>query len=187
MQHEASDKEADLTGFFDTHTLCILHCSAHLLTNSMRPGTSQHKERLLHCAIQGMPLPLPVNECVCAVLALEVHIAVIEEDHPDLAPVVLIHHASSCVDEVLHCKARARGYPSVRVGRDGYGEPRLHHRFSPGRNAGVLSAAEHTAHTDVSSERADLSSRLGNAHVRFWSLDQEISRIMMHWPASCSL
>ena len=156
MQHEASDKEVDLTGFFETRTPCILHCSAHLLTNSMRPRTSQHKGRLLHCAIQGMPPPLSVNECVCAVLALKVHIAVIEEDHPDLAPVVFIHHASSCVNEVLHCKARARGYPGVRVGWDGYGEPCLHYRFSSGGNASVLSAAEHTTHRGVSSERADL-------------------------------
>ena len=156
MQHEASNRKVDLTGSFKTHTLCILHCSAHLLANSMRPETPQPNERLLQRAIQGMPLPLPVSRCVCAVLALEVHIAVIEEDHPDLAPVVFIHHASSCVDEMLHCKARARGYPGVRVGWDGYGKPCLHHCFSPGRNAGVLSAAEHNTHGDVSSERADL-------------------------------
>ena len=86
----------------------------------------------------------PQEELKLRHLTLEIDIAVVEQDYPNLPPVVLIHHACACVDEVLHRQARARRNARVRLGWDGYGEACLDDCLPSSRDICLLCTAAST-------------------------------------------
>mmetsp|Transcript_7900 Transcript_7900/g.19762 ORF Transcript_7900/g.19762 Transcript_7900/m.19762 type:complete len:242 (-) Transcript_7900:236-961(-) len=73
-----------------------------------------------------------------ALLDLEVDVAVVEQDHLNVATVVLVDDTSTSVNGVLPGQARARSDASIRAVRHLDGNAGVHHGLATGGDHGIL-------------------------------------------------
>jgi hypothetical protein len=70
---------------------------------------------------------------------LEVYVAVVEENNTNVTPIVFIDDTSTNIDEILDCKARARGHTSIGAGGNGNGKISLRDTLAAGRDHNIVS------------------------------------------------